>query len=68
MLTFIMSATDAIYHSMWAFMSYPKRLPRTEIRRKYSPSHRFFLHPICVKHKLGLPRQRNAAVTINIVS
>ena len=68
MLTFIMSATDAIYHSMCAFMSHPKRKPRAEIRRNYSPSHLFSLHPICVKHKLGLSRQRNAAVTINEVS
>ena len=39
---------------MCVFLSHPKRLPRMEIRRKYSPSLRLSVHPICVRHKLGL--------------
>ena len=35
---FIINATDAIYDIMCVFLSHPKRLPRMEIRRKYSPS------------------------------
>ena len=51
---FIINATDAIYDIMCVFLSHPKRLPRMEIRRKYSPSLRLSVHPICVRHKLGL--------------